>query len=729
MLKLPPLSVATRESIKTALAMVSVYGITLSLDWGKAAWAGLAVAVVSQSSLGMSLHKAALRMLGTLMAVVAALVIVAHFPQDRWLFMAALSSWLGVCTYLSLGAKDSYFWQIGGWVSVIICVNAATSHSGAFEIAMLRTQQTGLGILVYSLVALLIWPRNSRGDLREAFERLQSAQLALFQECRAVLAGAGRTTALVNARSDLVHAQSAVSPLLDAAIADSHLVHERRREWQQLLASSTELTELLERLSESLYQVDDRLLRELLPGIDSYCSGVERRLQALTGPVGEMQPGEPQEYGKIAVEAARIPDSRLLDSAVVTVLRRLLQRVSEQVDSVAQAACAISNEAKSRGSKFPAVADTGAASRMLGNLMPDPDRLGGVARVIFTIWLAYLGYLYVDGLPAGPLILSLAASLSIALAAMPFVAPRKIFLPVLVAILCSGAIYLLVLPHLSTFWSLGPLIFGVTFALCLLFSGPRRAAGRSIALAFFVSVMGISNSQVYSFSAVANMLVVVTLLLILLSFAAYIPFSPRPERMFQRQLGQFMCSCAWLLTGRPTGWRSRYHRNLVARIPARLSLLAGVIERRYLPGDSEANLRAVVARCEALAARINALVEARLHAGDVAGKNATGAALESWQGAAADALERLAAVTRKGERPAPANSSAREGAQLREIENLLRQYHGATGAPAGSQPDGRQLEGALLLLGVSRSVSELLASLTEQLRGIDWRKWSEPRFF
>ena len=77
------LSLNFKESFKTALAMVIAIGIAFAMDWQRPYWAGFAVAFCSLATIGQSLEKAALRMGGTLVAVVVALVVVALFGQVR----------------------------------------------------------------------------------------------------------------------------------------------------------------------------------------------------------------------------------------------------------------------------------------------------------------------------------------------------------------------------------------------------------------------------------------------------------------------------------------------------------------------------------------------------------------------------------------------------------------------------------------------------------------------
>ncbi len=175
------LDTRTKEAIKTALAMTIAYGIALSMDWDRPYWAGFAVAFISLSTVGQSLNKGALRMLGTLMAFVVSLTVIALFAQERWWFMVALSAWVGYCTYMNGGSKHQYFWYVAGFASVIICFDAGTTAADAFGTALLRAEETGLGILVYTLVTILVWPTSTRDELDKAASDLAATEHALYR--------------------------------------------------------------------------------------------------------------------------------------------------------------------------------------------------------------------------------------------------------------------------------------------------------------------------------------------------------------------------------------------------------------------------------------------------------------------------------------------------------------------------------------------------------------------
>ena len=224
----------TKEAIKTALAMTIAYGIALSMDWDRPYWAGFAVAMISLSTVGQSLNKGAMRMLGTLVAVVVSLTLIALFPQQRWWFMVALSIFVGLCTYLMHGTKRQYFWQVAGFVTVIICLDGGVNSANAFETALLRAEQTGLGILVYSLVTILLWPSSTRDELDAAVRRLAATQHELYRRYRELLDGQGTAEDTHPLRMQEMQQFNQFSQALAAARTDSYEVWEVRRQWQRV---------------------------------------------------------------------------------------------------------------------------------------------------------------------------------------------------------------------------------------------------------------------------------------------------------------------------------------------------------------------------------------------------------------------------------------------------------------------------------------------------------------
>jgi uncharacterized membrane protein YccC len=156
-----------RQAVRVALAMVITYGIALSMDWDKPFWAALSVAFCSLATVGDSINRGIQRVLGTLLAGVVALMLVALFPQDRWLFLLSMSAFIALCTYRMNNSPRFFFiWFAAGFTVPILAMVGGTVGANSFEIIILRAQQTTLGVVVYSLVAVLLWPRRGRGAIR-----------------------------------------------------------------------------------------------------------------------------------------------------------------------------------------------------------------------------------------------------------------------------------------------------------------------------------------------------------------------------------------------------------------------------------------------------------------------------------------------------------------------------------------------------------------------------------
>ena len=173
------LSDRVKAAIKTALATVLAYGVALSMDWDHAYWAAFAVAFCTLSTVGESLNKGLLRLSGTLLGSLAAVTLIALFPQDRWLFLIGMSIFTGFCTYMMPGNSRWYFWYVAGFSVPLLALAGGSDPLNDFQTIITRSEETALGIVSYSLVWLLIWPTSSREALEDAVRRLAAAHRQL----------------------------------------------------------------------------------------------------------------------------------------------------------------------------------------------------------------------------------------------------------------------------------------------------------------------------------------------------------------------------------------------------------------------------------------------------------------------------------------------------------------------------------------------------------------------
>jgi uncharacterized membrane protein YccC len=94
------LSPRTKRAIKTCVAVVIAYAIALHMDWEKPYWAAWTAFSIGLATRGEGIHKGLMRLAGGLVGAVAGLMLLAFFIQDRWLFIAFLSLYGAVFSYL-----------------------------------------------------------------------------------------------------------------------------------------------------------------------------------------------------------------------------------------------------------------------------------------------------------------------------------------------------------------------------------------------------------------------------------------------------------------------------------------------------------------------------------------------------------------------------------------------------------------------------------------------------
>ena len=375
-----------RHAFRVALATIIAYWLALSFDWPNPRWAALAVALVSLPTTGESLKKGRQRLLGTLVAAIVTLVIVSLFPQDRWMFLLCVSVWLAFCTYRMGDPRDSYFWYISGFVVAIVATNIGADMRDAFAITVIRSLETGLGVTVYSVVALLLWPDNE--DKKE-------------------------------------------------------------------------------------------------------------------------QPGP------------------TMQATVATTL--------------------------------------------------DLDRLAATVRFFVSFWIGIFFVLYIPGFPGGMKYLGLLAAFSMQLSNMPQYPVHFLYRPLVVSLVFASLFYMLLMPRLEGFLPLAVAVFAVTFYIAYHYYEPQKVIARSIGLALFISIIALSNEQVYSFLLAANVTLMLFLLCLSSLLATHVPVSALPERRLLWQLRRFQRSAQYLSDHQsgspgPLGrYRRAFHLHEIATLPGKLT--------------------------------------------------------------------------------------------------------------------------------------------------------------
>jgi uncharacterized membrane protein YccC len=726
------LSERFKFAFRVALAVVLAYGIALSMDWGNPRWAAYAVLVISLSTTGQSIEKGVMRMLGTLLAVVVSLTLVALFPQDRWWMIAALSAYVALCTYLSSGPKRQYMWFVAGFVSVIICFGSIPTAENAFDIAILRTLQTGLGILCYTLVALLLWPVSTGIELDTAVRELAATQYKLFRGYVDRLEDGEQAEDVQPVRMQEVQQLQRMGQALTGAREDTYEVWEMRWQWERYERQAEQVMEALERWRESFEEVRPLDLETLIPDYRALIGEINDRF----GRIEQMLAAQPPEQAPKVLQPSLNRDAvralsqfeRAALALFYAQLRNLESLTGELLHTLAQI----------KGFAAPEPSPTTAAqpARSSPRYLPDPDRLGAAAQVMVTIWLGYLVWLYVE-IPGGIGAVTMASSLSMAAATQPYLPMRLVYKPLAVSAVFAAVVYIFLMPRLSGFLELGSLIFVVIFAIGYLFHEPQQFLGRIAGVMLFTTMTGIANEQTYSFLSLANMSMMTVVALSFVALGRYFPFSPEPHRAYLRLVRRFFRSCEYLSAtllrepGQRLTWLERcrdgYHLRELATLPEKIGLWARFIPPESLGNTRPEQLQALTANILSLGYRMREIVEARaalpfISPAGLAVSRELQREIETWRAALREIFRRLARNPDAGDETGFRSAL---DAKLQALEEHIKQTLNRTDQVRLS---GKQEVGAYRLLGAHRGLSEAVIAFTKTAGTINWPRLREERF-
>ena len=134
---------------RTTLSLLLAYAAAFTAQVEAASTAGVCVAIIAQPSAGMAISKAVYRIAGTCVGGVAALALVAAFPQDRTMLLAGFTVWLGCCTFVSTLLRDfrSYAVALSGYTAGIIGIAVIDAPETVLLTTLDRVAAISIGIL------------------------------------------------------------------------------------------------------------------------------------------------------------------------------------------------------------------------------------------------------------------------------------------------------------------------------------------------------------------------------------------------------------------------------------------------------------------------------------------------------------------------------------------------------------------------------------------------------
>jgi len=609
-----------REAIKIGLATVITYYIAMRMGWMNPTWAAIAVGMISLPTAGQSINKGILRMGGTLIAFVAGLFFLGLYPQSRWLFFLSLTPFLGFVAYKVAGTKDQYFWFVIGFVTLMICTAGSGTSASAFQFAAFRTLETLMGIVVWTLISVFIWPRSNLIALKTVSKDLLENQTKLVGQVSASLQSTdfNENETINSLLSSIRKSESDLDEILKGAASENHDVAQLRVVWSQFQQGSISIYENLDKINDTSNDLRAVNLSELIPNLIPFLQRIETRFensaQLLAGSAKELlhedkqiidlsvdkKYTDPKDYYQSVVIASLTKELIQLDSLSVELLNYIYQLTGiKEWDLVPKAT----------------FSETARTTGFLRFLTLDPDRVRASVMVVISMWVGALIWIYVNPpghiswfqfLPNLTLIVSMAPQVRFAF-----------FKPMVYAYIVGLVVYVFLMPQLTMFWQLGLIIMAFTFTAAYIFTNSAMRMALYMAL---YNMLGIQNDQSYDFASQINS-VTFTLTAILVTVGlSYIMRTPRQEKMFLSMAHRFFVACDFindrsLKTSAKASFLNKlktvFYMKELRTLPGKMTSWGAQIDPVNFPNNSSVQITAIVSDLKMMALRLEDLYKAR----------------------------------------------------------------------------------------------------------------------
>jgi len=595
----------------------------------------------------------------------------------------------------------------------------------SFDVIVLRVQETTLGVVVYTLVALLVWPRRGGVAFEESVRTVCNAHHQLFGRYFRSMTGTPDDGGAERLRAQVARQLAGLGERLEGAVYDSDEIWEARRAWRRLVPELSALSKSLERWRLGFDEIRDLDLQRFMPALPAFVAELDTRFAAIEGMLaGNPPPPQPRAV-ELRLERDQLRALSHFQRAAVLLCRDQLA----EIDGLTQGLFDTVSDIRGYGcARVPART----ATAMSPSAIIDPDRLAGAVRQSAALWLALLMVIFIPAFPNPVGVVALANAFAMVLSMAPHVPAGLLLLPSIFGAVFAGSLYLFVMPHLSGFGELGAMIFAATFLIGYLFHRPQAVLARSMGLCMLVIVIGVENQQSYNFLYFANWFICGIIFVLILMVAWRFPISFRPEDRFLAMLGRFFRSAEFLLStsradaGHKTSWlsrwRSAFHCHEVSVLPQRLRAWGAALPPAALGKASRDHVQSLVTNLQVLSDRMRALLEAQpaTHSGTLVRELMDD--MRDWHAGIQQGLGLLSSD------PAAVNPAAfrdRVDARLARLEARVEEVLENTDEAQVSIEERGDM---YRLLGAYRGLSEALADFAKQVSPIDWALLREARF-
>lgn len=143
-----------------AAAMLALF-VSFALGLERPFWAMATVYITSQPLSGAARSKAVYRLIGTVVGAVVTVLLVPTLVNAPAVLSLALALWVAGCQFVSLLDRTprSYVFMLAGYTAALVGFPSVTHPEAIFDIAVLRVQEIGVGVICAAVIHSIVWPR------------------------------------------------------------------------------------------------------------------------------------------------------------------------------------------------------------------------------------------------------------------------------------------------------------------------------------------------------------------------------------------------------------------------------------------------------------------------------------------------------------------------------------------------------------------------------------------
>ncbi len=587
----PLLNNKMKFAIKASASLVLVYLIGFAQGWSNITTAATTVMLIAAvGSLENAVMNGLLRVLGSIIGAIIGMVLIALFPQERFLYLLVLSLAVTFVFHLTRTYKgDMTVFMLTGMTMMMMFQNGNTDN--VFLYGIDKAFMTLFGIAVYTLVGILIWPVSGK---KTEFEYAQYLAEALKNRYEQRLAD--------NATQNRLHneALKAQEQLLKSIPQIPGTMEENfsPTQWRSLLRDFKRLDTLLSLLPTAGELAElPKPVSYYLKEYEAVRSQIDMLFDAIIKGWQHKALIDIPQKAELSVNFEAAKDLTQLQRATLGSLALETKKLHALLSHIANKLNALHRPEPTHFSN-----DIPVKSHAFDLL--DPEHLKASIITFLIFWTAVACWILFNP-PGGFMIVVLATGLSIITAFTP-VKPSLLIIIFTLSFLFAAAAYVGVLPHLSHATELALFLF--VYGFIGFYFLPTQV---SIFFLLGLVTMNIANQMYYAFDIFLLVLTMFYAFLALLLLFYYMPFSTKPERLFlllnerfirqSLQLTQYHFA---LFKGKERFWQTiaaRYNKHYLLNTVEKMRLWAGQIDTGYFNDIEKEALLSYVRNCERFA--------------------------------------------------------------------------------------------------------------------------------